>query len=127
MPLFPLNIISTIPSRFHYSKALFSKIKGKFGLAGYFRAQNNREQAMISHTLRQYLALPLLTSEDMRVQVKRLERDLKKRTRNCTPYIISCFNKFHQYVVKYWMKFHGPENITVFDAQYKTNNIVERY
>jgi rRNA maturation protein Rpf1 len=72
------------------------------------------------------MALPLLKPHHMRGEVERIEREVKDLTRQLTPDLIRRFNKLHNYVVSYWMRFHGPNNISVHGAQHKTNNISER-
>ena len=51
---------------------------------------------------------------------------MRTRTKNCAPDVVNRFRKLHGYIVGYWLKFQGPQNISVFDAQHKTNNITER-
>jgi len=73
------------------------------------------------------MALPLLKPEDMRAQLERLEVEVREAaTETCTQEIVARFNSFHNYVVAYWMKQHGPYNISVFGTKHKTNNIAER-
>jgi hypothetical protein len=40
--------------------------------------------------------------------------------------VIRRCNNLHNYVVRYWMKLHGPHNISVSGALHKTNNLSER-
>lgn len=113
--------------RFHFSKNLFARIKSKYHLAGYLRSGSSGVNAQLSHRLRQYFALPLLKPEDMRGEVERLEREVRDLVvKNCTRKVVKQFNAFHKYVVNYWMRLHGPANISVFGMQHKTNNITER-
>ena len=63
----------------------------------------------------------------MRSEVERIGNDLKHLTKDMTRDVIKRFNRLHNYVVKYWMRFHGPNNISVNGAEHKTNNISERY
>ena len=116
-----------LSSRFHFSKAIYSKIKSRYRLASYFRPRNNQTQIQVSNRLRQYLALPLLKPLHMRSEVERIGNDLKHLTKDMTRDVIKRFNRLHNYVVKYWMRFHGPNNISVNGADHKTNNISERY
>lgn len=83
---------------------------------------------MLSHLLRQYFALTLLRPEHMKGEVERLERELREQTLlHCTAADRKSFNRFHNYVVKTWMIGYGPEQISVFGAKHKTNNVIERY
>lgn len=113
--------------RFHFAKNIFAKIKGKFRLGAFLKPRECRKQAEISNKLRQYMALPLLKPEDMRGQLERLEAELEQLSaENCTLDIVDRFNDFHNYVTTYWMKQHGPYNISVHGTKHKTNNIAER-
>ncbi len=114
--------------RFHYSKNLFAKIKSKFRLAGYLRPTGSEHQKQISHRLRQYFAMPLLKPEDMQPQMNRLKDEMKALVlAHCTPEEQKSFNALHNYIIKTWMIRYGPEEISVFGAIHKTNNVTERY
>lgn len=113
--------------RFHFAKNIFAKVKGKFRLGAYLRPGANPHQAILSDRLRQYMALPLLKPEDMKPQVERLGNDIKTTaTENCTRDVVKRFNGLHNYVINYWMKLQGPNNISTFGAVHKTNNVNER-
>lgn len=100
---------------------------GKFKLGPFLRSTKESNQAMLSHKLRQYMALPLLKPHDMRAQLQRLEREVSTfAKKHFSEHVVKRFNGFHNYVVSYWMKFHGPDNVSVFNAKHKTNNINER-
>lgn len=114
-------------NRFHFSKNLFAKIKGKFRLAGYLRATGHGYQKQLSHRLRQYFALPLLKPEHMIGEMTRLKEEIRDLVlRHCTVEEQRAFNDVHNYIVKSWMIRFGPNEISVFGAPYKTNNINER-
>lgn len=91
------------------------------------RPTGSAHQVQLSHRLRQYLGLPLLKPEDMKPQMDRLKEEIKALVlEHCTQAERVSFNRLHNYVVEYWMKRHGPEEISVFNAQQKTNNVTER-
>ena len=113
--------------RFHFSKAVFAKIKNVFRLGPYLRPRGNKTQQQLSNLVREYLALPLLKPEDMRGQVERIGREIKAiATTHCTRTVLRRFNRLHNYILTYWMQHHGPSNISVFGALHKTNNLHER-
>lgn len=121
-----LNIFSSFHS-FHYSKALFTKIKSKFGLAAYVRSGTQKLQNQISLTLRKYFALPLLKPSHIRNEVMNLEVEMKKLASYCPPDIAKRMNRFHNYFVNYWMRLIGCETISVAGCEHKTNNVIERF
>ena len=113
--------------RFHFSKAVFAKIKNVFRLGPYLRPRGNKTQQQLSNLVREYLALPLLKPEDMKGQVERIGREIKAvATTHCTRTVLRRFNRLHNYILNYWMQHHGPANISVFGALHKTNNLHER-
>ena len=113
--------------RFHFAKAIFAKIKNVLGLGAYLRPRGNQTQKKLSHLARQYMAVPLLRPEDMKGQVERIGKEIRAlATVHCTAKVVRSFNKLHNYIVKYWMEYQGPTNVSVFGATHKTNNIHER-
>ena len=113
--------------RFHFAKAIFSKVKNCFHLGPYLRPRGNKTQKDLSSLVRQYMALPLLRPEDMKAQVERIGKEIRAITTvHCTTKVVRKFNRLHNYVVKYWMQFQGPANISVYGATHKTNNVHER-
>ena len=113
--------------RFHFAKAIFAKVKNFYGLGPYLRPRGNKTQKELSNLVRQYMALPLLRAEDMKGQVERIGKEIRAITTvHCTVKVVRKFNKLHNYIVKYWMQFQGPANISVYGATHKTNNIHER-
>ena len=69
----------------------------------------------------------VLKPHHMRSEVKKIRNNLKHLTKDMTRDVIKRFNRLHNYVVKYWMSFQGPNNISVNRAEHKTNNISEQY
>lgn len=64
--------------RFHFAKALHSRIKNKLGLVSYYRPGSKSDRLRkLSHTLRCYMSLPLLSPEDIRKEVPRLQDELR--------------------------------------------------
>lgn len=113
--------------RFHFSKCIYSKIRTRFRLGHYLRGSGSKGQVLLSHLLRQFFALPLLRPEDMKPEMTRLEAELKDLTKNhCTADDRKAFNQLFNYIVKTWMIGHGPDEISVFQARHKTNNVTER-
>jgi len=120
-------IISTfLPSRYHFSKALNHKLVTKFNLAPLYRPNGSPPQKRISEVLRQYFGLPLLKPNHMKSEVERLEKELRQLSTHVAPKVAERLNRFHIYVVNYWMNLMGPINISVAGALHKTNNIIER-
>ena len=121
-----LNKASTF-SRFHYSKALYAKLKGRYGLAPYFRGSKrdvNRQR--LSELLRMLFALPLLKPEHMRAAVESVGQHLKVITKEFAREVAKKVNKFYNYLIKFWMKLIGGKTISVYKVQHKTNNVAER-
>lgn len=112
--------------RFHFSKALFAKMKGKFRLASFFSRRASADKKRVAFVLQQYLCLPLLRPEDMKAQVAKLEAELRSASLPLTAYERQNVNKFHKYFVRYWCQHVGPSMFTVFKAPYTTNNRLER-
>ena len=113
--------------RFHFSKSIFAKIKGRFRLGKYLRPTGSEGQVQLSHRLRQYLGLPLLRPEHMHPEMTRLKNEIKALViQYCTEHEQKAFNKLHNYIITSWMKRLGPEEISVYGALHKTNNITER-
>lgn len=112
--------------RYHFARALFHKIK-KLGLSAFYKPRGSAAQKRISNILRQYFALPLLKQNHMKPEVERLERELRSLTRFVTPKIADKLNKFHLYIVNFWMRLFGAKNLSLAGALHKTNNILERY
>lgn len=63
----------------------------------------------------------------MQAQMVRLESEMKTASARATPEVRKRLNLFHNYVASYWMKLHGPQNISVAGCDHKTNNVIERY
>ena len=72
------------------------------------------------------MALPLLKPHHMKGEVERIGRELREQVKHLSPSVIQRCNNLHNYILRYWMKLHGPHNISVADALHKTNNISER-
>jgi hypothetical protein len=98
----------------------------KFQLGPFYRPSGSAAQKNISDVLRQYFGLPLLKPNHMRGEVERLEKELRQLSAHVAPTIAERLNKFHLYVVDYWMNFMGPLNLSVAGALHKTNNMIER-
>lgn len=120
------ELISFLFVRFHYSKCLFSKLKSNFRLAAFFRPSGSEVQRQVSTVLRQYFALPLIKHRHMKAEVERMERELRQLSLKCTGVVARRLNKFHNYVVSYWLQHQGASTISVCGAIHKTNNICER-
>lgn len=101
-------------------------MKNKFKLGGFFRPTGKPEHEAISFRLRQYFSLPLLRPQHMKAQMLRLENELKTAAARATTEVRKRLNLFHNYVASYWMKLHGPQNISVAGCDHKTNNVIER-
>ena len=112
--------------RFHFAKALFAKLKGKFRLASFFRPKGSDVAKKISHVIRQYFAIPLLRVDHFKREVDRLGEELRQLSQKVTPLEASRLNKFHNYFVSYWCRLQGADHISVFGATHTTNNIIER-
>jgi len=96
-------------------------------LAAYFRPGKQETHKKISIALRKYLALPMIKSTQIRGQVESLERDLQRIAATVQSDLATKLNKFHNYVVQYWMGLQGGGSISVIDAPHHTNNVMERY
>jgi hypothetical protein len=106
---------------------VFAKIKSKFHLSAYLRPSGSEHQKQLSHRIRQYFAIPLLKAEDMLPEMNRLKNEIKGLVlAHCTKADQVAFNQLHNYIIATWMKRFGPEEISVFNAIHKTNNITER-
>ena len=116
----------TIVFRFHFAKALFSKIKNKYRLGHVFGKGANSAQRKLAFILRQYLSLPLLRSDHMKQQLERLEQELRKLCPDLSDQEARNANLFHNYVISYWFRLHGTDAISVFGADATTNNRMER-
>lgn len=112
--------------RFHFSKCLFSKMKSKFGLAGFFRPSGRSLHNQISLLLRQFFALPLLKPQHVRGEVERLEGEMKRISRFTTKDVARRLNKFCNYIVGFWCRLMGANTISVAGCEHKTNNVIER-
>jgi len=121
-----IKISTFILRRYHFSGALFHKLVSKFNLGALYRATGSAAQKRISHVLRQYFGIPLLKPNHMKGEIERLERELRALSTHVAPTIAERLNRFHIYVVNYWMNFMGPVNISVAGALHKTNNVIER-
>ena len=62
----------------------------------------------------------------MKPEIERLERELRQLATHVAPTVAERLNRFHIYVVNYWMNLMGPINISVAGALHKTNNVTER-
>jgi len=101
-------------------------MKTKFRLGAFYKPRGSAAQKRISHILRQCFALPLLKANHMKAEVDRLEKELRDLTRHVSTTIAERLNKFHLYVVDYWMRLFGANNLSLAGALHKTNNIIER-
>lgn len=96
-------------------------------MAAYLRPTGSEHQKQLSSRLRQYLALPLLRPEDMHPEMTRLKDEIKTLVQqHCTREEGKSFNLLHNYIVNTWMRRFGPDEISVFNATHKTNNVTER-
>ena len=74
------------------------------------------------------MSLPLLKPEHIGPEVERIGDDIRRlAAQHLTKSDIHKLNALHNYIITFWLKFHGPENISVFGTFHKTNNISERY
>ena len=110
-------------SRFHFAQAVFSKARNKFNLG---RVWMNPTFAAVGLRLRQYINMPLLKPVHMRNEVLRLERELRALCKDIPEDMGRGLNGFHRYFVEHWMIRVGPEEISVYGAPHKTNNVIER-
>ena len=62
----------------------------------------------------------------MRQEVERLERELRQVASQVATTVADRLNRFHNYVVDFWMNLMGPKNLSVYGALHKTNNVIER-
>jgi len=62
----------------------------------------------------------------MKAEVERLEKELQQLSGHVAHTVAERLNRFHIYVVNYWMNLMGPINISVAGALHKTNNVIER-
>jgi len=97
-------------------------LKGKFHLGGYYKPNGTQIQRRLSLILRQYFALPMLREVHMRPEVEKLEKELRAIA---TSGLLSeetgrRLNRFHNYVVKFWMAKQGSSTISVLGALHKT-------
>lgn len=112
--------------RFHFAKALYSRLKSKFRLGSYFLSRANATQKRIAHVLRQYMCLPLLHHFHVHKEVQRLEAELRQLVRDIGKADARRCNLFHNYVVTYWCKLIGPVSFSVSTLADTTNNRLER-
>lgn len=69
----------------------------------------------------------MLKPEDMLPEMNRLKEEIKGLvSQHCTDDEKKAFNELHNYLIKTWMIRFGPEELSVFGAIHKTNNITER-
>ena len=66
-----------ISFRFHFSKCLFTKLKSKFHLGGFYKPNGSVTQKILSGIIRQYFALPMLREAHMRAEVEKLGKQLR--------------------------------------------------
>ncbi len=62
----------------------------------------------------------------MKGELERLEKELRQLSEHVSSTVAERLNKFHNYVVDYWMNLIGPTNLSVAGALHKTNNMLER-
>lgn len=61
-------------------------------------------------------------------EVRRIGDEIKVMSvQHMAPSVVRALNSLHNYICTYWMAFHGPENISVYNCNHKTNNLAERY
>ena len=103
-------------------------LKGKFHLGGFYKPKGTQIQRRLLLILQQYFALPMLREVHMRAKVDKLEKELRAIP---TSGLVSeetsrGLNRFHNYMVKFWMAKQGSSTISVSGALHKTNNVIER-
>ena len=122
----PPYLRSALHFRFHFAQAVFSKARNKFHLGGFWNPSSKQLYSAVGFRLRQYICLPLLRAEHIGDQVRRLEKELRKLCKDLPADVGKRLNSFHHYVVDTWMVRVGAENISVYGATHKTNNVIER-
>jgi hypothetical protein len=112
--------------RFHFCKALFAKMKGRFRLGAIFTKKASSVEKRLANILRQYFCLPLLRPNHVYQQVMRLEQELRDLTKELPVKTAEKANEFHIYFVNYWCRHIGPDSFSVFGSDHTTNNRLER-
>ena len=73
------------------------------------------------------MSLPILKQEHIRQEVTRIGNEIRRvATEHLTKTDVNKLNALHNYIITFWLKLHGPENISVFRAFHKMNNFSER-
>lgn len=132
---------------FHCRKSIYKWILTKGGLAGYYRICPKREPeaAKIGKILRQFMCLCLLKAEHVKLEVARLEAELKYVKVSQGFFVVNIIysffthravdvdadvrrrlNKFCIYFVQTWCRRVGPADFSVHGVANKTNNCIER-
>ena len=70
--------------------------------------------------------MPLVRPAHIPAEVQRLERELRELCKDVPPNVGRNLNAFHKYFVETWMHRVGPNDISVYGAPHKTNNVIER-
>ena len=104
-----------ISFRFHYSKCLFSKLKGKLHISGSYMPNWSTMQKILLGIIWQYFALPKLHEVHMRAEVEKLGKQLHAyATSGLVSEDTACrLIKFHNYVVDFWKAKQGSSTISV--------------
>lgn len=110
-------------SSFHFAQAVFSKARNKFHLGPVWR---NPAYAKVGLRLRQYINMPLVKPVHMPNEVRRLEGELRALCKEVPQDMGRNLNAFHRYFVEHWMLRVGPQDVSVYGAPHKTNNVIER-
>jgi hypothetical protein len=119
---------SLTPSyRFHFAKALYHKLKNVYGLGHVFYKNAKPVHKELAFVLRQYFALPMRRPSDMKGQLERLEKELRRLCPELSLAEARALNKWHNvYVLGYWFRLRGADAISVYGASNTTNNRIER-
>ena len=104
-----------ISFRFHYSKCLFSKLKGKLHIGGSYMPNWSTMQKILLGIIWQYFALPKLHEVHMRAEVEKLGKQLHAyATSGLVSEDTACrLIKFHNYVVDFWKAKQRSSTISV--------------
>ena len=122
-----LKVIFTPTSRFHFAKALYTKLKNTYRLGHIFFKNAKPVHRELAFVLHQYFAIPMLRPSDMKGQLERLEKELRKLCPELSLAEARALNKWHNvYVLGYWFRLRGADAISVYGASNTTNNRIER-
>jgi hypothetical protein len=122
-----LKVVFTPTSRFHFAKALYTKLKTTYRLGHVFLKNAKPIHKKLRFVFRQFFALAMLRPLHMKGQLERLERELRGICEELPVGEATNVNKwFNVYVLGYWFRLRGADNISVFGATRATNNRMER-